>query len=100
MNAPKLFYEGGGNDDGSADMRVVEQLVKAYAVPAERASEQDRVDAQWKVVQETDVSQGTWKDVFYLAPDTSAEFHAGKIAQLLNKLGAGRLEARRIEKPS
>ncbi|MGB4076554.1 MAG: hypothetical protein WBK28_02520 [Minisyncoccia bacterium] len=90
-------FEGGNQDNDMRDLSLAEKFIQAYAIDAAEATQTDKTQAPYKIVRELDPMKDTWEDLYFLRPGTDAEFTAGKIAQLINKIG-GRLEVRRVEK--
>ena len=92
------MHKGEGFKDGEDELKRITQLIQAYAVEASPETGLPDPKMEWKVVRESDLVPGTWEDLLYLYPDTAAEFHAGKIAQLLSRAGSVRLKAEKIVK--
>ncbi len=99
MEGPHIAYEQKGYIDTEAGWRLAKTLIDAYAVLAVKATAAQKEGAQWKIVRIPEKG-GPAEDAFYMHADTVAQFNAGKIAQLINRIsvGEGRLEVRPVEK--
>jgi hypothetical protein len=82
--APKLVHEGGSPESSFPSLDVMDKLIQEKMVHPLNATDEDIKAAEWGIERRTD---GQWVPAYYAKPGIDAEFSAGKVAQLTNRLG-------------